>query len=206
MISQLVHIFNDSNIRVRGKLLGIYGVLIALNALAWVWTLVVFRQYPVLPGTALLAYGFGLRHAADADHIAAIDNITHKLTQEKSVRSRLVSSFRLIICPRSRLLGQSKSNFTLPPDPLPIDVESQIYPGVLETILGLRCAVSSRTIKPAFPGKVGLKLRFWRNMRRSLLRWRILLEIVLVLYAKNPDGLPCGSDISTFIPHKIDGS
>lgn len=83
MISQLVHIFNDSNIRVRGKLLGIYGVLIALNALAWVWALVVFRQYPVLLGTALLAYGFGLRHAVDADHIAAIDNITRKLMQEK---------------------------------------------------------------------------------------------------------------------------
>jgi len=36
----------------------------------------------VLLGTALLAYSFGLRHAVDADHIAAIDNVTRKLMQE----------------------------------------------------------------------------------------------------------------------------
>ncbi|CAB3809991.1 High-affinity nickel transport protein [Paraburkholderia fynbosensis] len=31
----------------------------------------------------MLAYGFGLRHAVDADHIAAIDNVTRKLMQEQ---------------------------------------------------------------------------------------------------------------------------
>jgi high-affinity nickel-transport protein len=36
----------------------------------------------VLLGTALLAYSFGLRHAVDADHIAAIDNVTRKLMQQ----------------------------------------------------------------------------------------------------------------------------
>ena len=41
-----------------------------------------FRGHPVLLGTALLAYSFGLRHAVDADHIAAIDNVTRKLMQE----------------------------------------------------------------------------------------------------------------------------
>jgi nickel/cobalt transporter (NiCoT) family protein len=30
----------------------------------------------------MLAYSFGLRHAFDADHIAAIDNVTRKLMQE----------------------------------------------------------------------------------------------------------------------------
>ena len=40
-----------------------------------------FRAQPVQRGTALLAYGFGLRHAFDADHIAAIDNATRKLMQ-----------------------------------------------------------------------------------------------------------------------------
>jgi high-affinity nickel-transport protein len=33
-------------------------------------------------GTALLAYSLGLRHAVDADHIAAIDNVTRKLIQD----------------------------------------------------------------------------------------------------------------------------
>ena len=40
------------------------------------------RHYPLLLGTAFLAYSFGLRHAVDADHIAAIDNVTRKLMQE----------------------------------------------------------------------------------------------------------------------------
>ncbi|MGV7790308.1 HoxN/HupN/NixA family nickel/cobalt transporter, partial [Mycobacterium kansasii] len=30
----------------------------------------------------VLAYTFGLRHAVDADHIAAIDNVTRKLMHE----------------------------------------------------------------------------------------------------------------------------
>ena len=36
-------------------------------------------RYPFLIGLAGLAYAFGLRHAFDADHIAAIDNTTRKL-------------------------------------------------------------------------------------------------------------------------------
>ncbi|MFI5399938.1 MAG: HoxN/HupN/NixA family nickel/cobalt transporter [SAR324 cluster bacterium] len=83
MFSQLTQIFNDSNIKVRGKLAGIYGILIAANVLVWIWTLVAFRHHPILLGTAFLAYSFGLRHAVDADHIAAIDNVTRKLMQEK---------------------------------------------------------------------------------------------------------------------------
>jgi nickel/cobalt transporter (NiCoT) family protein len=56
--------------------------LIAFNVLAWVWAFVAFRHYPLLLGTSLLAYSLGLRHAVDADHIAAIDNVTRKLMQE----------------------------------------------------------------------------------------------------------------------------
>src|ERR1700761_8822373 len=66
----------------RTKVLSIYGFLIAINALAWLWALVAFHHYPVLLGTAFLAYSLGLRHAVDADHIAAIDNVTRKLMQE----------------------------------------------------------------------------------------------------------------------------
>jgi high-affinity nickel-transport protein len=38
---------------------------------------------PKLLGLGLLAYVFGLRHAFDADHIAAIDNTVRKLIQQK---------------------------------------------------------------------------------------------------------------------------
>ncbi len=67
---------------VRGRVAAIYLLLAAFNLAAWGWALVVFRGFPVLLGTAFLAYSFGLRHAVDADHIAAIDNVTRKLMQE----------------------------------------------------------------------------------------------------------------------------
>ncbi|WP_122040312.1 HoxN/HupN/NixA family nickel/cobalt transporter [Asaia bogorensis] len=67
------------SLRWRISLLGI-GLLLANMAL-WVWTFVMFRDRPLLLGNALLAYGFGLRHAVDADHIASIDNVTRKFIQ-----------------------------------------------------------------------------------------------------------------------------
>lgn len=60
----------------------IFGGLLAVNLAAWLWAFIAFRDYPLLLGTAFLAYSFGLRHAVDADHIAAIDNVTRKLIQE----------------------------------------------------------------------------------------------------------------------------
>lgn len=74
-------LFDDGADNLRGRIIAIYGLLIPANVLAWIWALVAFREQPVLLGTALLAYTFGLRHAVDADHIAAIDNITRKLMQ-----------------------------------------------------------------------------------------------------------------------------
>lgn len=55
--------------------------LVAFNIGAWVWAFVSFHRFPLLMGSSLLAYSFGLRHAVDADHIAAIDNVTRKLMQ-----------------------------------------------------------------------------------------------------------------------------
>jgi nickel/cobalt transporter (NiCoT) family protein len=75
-------LFSDNATNVRGKVIGIYTLLITANVLTWVWALAAFRDHPVLLGTAALAYTFGLRHAFDADHIAAIDNVTRKLMQE----------------------------------------------------------------------------------------------------------------------------
>ncbi len=59
-----------------------YAFLIAANIAAWIWALIAFVDRPVLLGTAFLAYMFGLRHAFDADHIAAIDNVVRKLMQD----------------------------------------------------------------------------------------------------------------------------
>jgi high-affinity nickel-transport protein len=59
-----------------------YTLLIGANLAAWIWAFACFHGHSVLLGTALLAYSFGLRHAVDADHIAAIDNVTRKLMQQ----------------------------------------------------------------------------------------------------------------------------
>jgi high-affinity nickel-transport protein len=66
----------------RSKITFIYTGLAAANIAAWLAAIALFHHYPVLLGTAFLAYSFGLRHAVDADHIAAIDNVTRKLMQE----------------------------------------------------------------------------------------------------------------------------
>ncbi|HEX3661973.1 MAG TPA: HoxN/HupN/NixA family nickel/cobalt transporter [Acidobacteriaceae bacterium] len=78
----LHHLFSDHADHVRARVLGIYALLAVFNAGAWLWAVAAFHRYPVLLGTAFLAYSFGLRHAVDADHIAAIDNVTRKLMQE----------------------------------------------------------------------------------------------------------------------------
>jgi high-affinity nickel-transport protein len=66
----------------RRRIAGLYGLLAAANIAAWIWAFVVLKGQPLLLGTAFLAYSFGLRHAVDADHIAAIDNVTRKLMQD----------------------------------------------------------------------------------------------------------------------------
>jgi high-affinity nickel-transport protein len=75
-------IFSDGTGDLRRKVVAMYGFLIVFHLFAWAWAFAAFHDYPVLLGTALMAYGFGLRHAVDADHIAAIDNVTRKLMQE----------------------------------------------------------------------------------------------------------------------------
>ncbi len=59
----------------------LYAGLLAFNGLSWAAALAMFHAQPVLLGLAVLAYSLGLRHAVDADHIAAIDNTTRKLMQ-----------------------------------------------------------------------------------------------------------------------------
>lgn len=71
-----------SKLNGRGRLGLMFGALLAANLLAWLWAWTLFADRPALLGTALLAWVFGLRHAVDADHIAAIDNVVRKLMQE----------------------------------------------------------------------------------------------------------------------------
>ncbi len=65
------------------RTLATFCCLAIANVAIWVWTLQALSGRPELLGTALLAYIFGLRHAFDPDHIAAIDNVVRKLMQEQ---------------------------------------------------------------------------------------------------------------------------
>jgi nickel/cobalt transporter (NiCoT) family protein len=65
------------------RLTGLIGGVALLHLAGWgIMLLLVAPHYPVMLGLGGLAYAFGLRHAFDADHIAAIDNTTRKLLQE----------------------------------------------------------------------------------------------------------------------------
>ncbi|MDD2703912.1 MAG: HoxN/HupN/NixA family nickel/cobalt transporter [Acidocella sp.] len=82
MLRALKRVFGNDSGGLRGKILALYVVLGLANILLWGAAIATFRHYPLLLGTAFLAYSFGLRHAVDADHIAAIDNVTRKLMQQ----------------------------------------------------------------------------------------------------------------------------
>ena len=63
--------------------------VVALNAVGWGMLALALRGHPHINrtaffgfGTGVLAYTLGMRHAFDADHIAAIDNTTRKLVND----------------------------------------------------------------------------------------------------------------------------
>jgi high-affinity nickel-transport protein len=78
----LGYVWSDASPDLRRRLVAIYSLLIGFNVVIWLAVLVAAARYPLLLGLALVAYGFGLRHAVDPDHIAAIDNTTRKLMQD----------------------------------------------------------------------------------------------------------------------------
>jgi high-affinity nickel-transport protein len=58
------------------------GFILLLYLVGFGLMLIYAPSHPALVGTATLALTLGLRHAFDADHIAAIDNTTRKLRQQ----------------------------------------------------------------------------------------------------------------------------
>jgi high-affinity nickel-transport protein len=64
------------------RLSGFACAVAALHVAGWGLFLYYSRTQPALAGLGTLAYSFGLRHAFDADHIAAIDNTTRRFLQQ----------------------------------------------------------------------------------------------------------------------------
>lgn len=82
MIRSLRGAWSTATPQFKRRLIVIYSFLIALNVGGWAAIALASVKYPILLGLGLTAYGFGLRHAVDPDHIAAIDNTTRKLMQD----------------------------------------------------------------------------------------------------------------------------
>jgi len=82
VLSFLKSAFGDAAANQRVKIAALYILLVVGNAVVWIWAVTALSGRPALLGTAFLAYVLGLRHAIDADHIAAIDNVVRKLMQE----------------------------------------------------------------------------------------------------------------------------
>ena len=78
----LSRLWIESDPAVRRRLIALYAFLAAANVAVWAWAYGALHGSPALFGSAVLAYALGLRHAVDADHIAAIDNATRKLMQQ----------------------------------------------------------------------------------------------------------------------------
>jgi len=65
------------------RLAGLYGFIGALHLVGWGLYLHYAADHPALIGLGFVAYMFGLRHAFDADHIAAIDDTVRYLLQKR---------------------------------------------------------------------------------------------------------------------------
>ncbi len=85
------------------------GLLAAANVATWAWAAASFAGQPALLGMALVAWTFGLRHALDADHIAAIDNAVRRLVDDGRPALRVGAWFSLghstIVVIASALVG-----------------------------------------------------------------------------------------------------
>jgi nickel/cobalt transporter (NiCoT) family protein len=87
--TRLARLRNGLTTREWWRVGGMVGIIIGLNVLGWgLLSAAVGHHYHVSKtglfglGTGVLAYTLGMRHAFDADHIAAIDNTTRKLVND----------------------------------------------------------------------------------------------------------------------------
>jgi high-affinity nickel-transport protein len=64
------------------RLAGLYGFVACLHIVGWGLFLYYSARHPPMVGLGLVAYMFGLRHAFDADHIAAVDDTVRYLLQK----------------------------------------------------------------------------------------------------------------------------
>lgn len=81
-LKTVITVIKKTSPETRSRLTVIAILLIFFNILIWTVTFLYIKTYSLLLGLVGIAYGLGLRHAFDPDHIAAIDNTTRKLIND----------------------------------------------------------------------------------------------------------------------------
>jgi len=82
-------------IKEKVKVGSVYGVLALITVVLLILAVFIGYKYALLAGLGLVCYIYGLQHAVDADHIAAIDNTTRKLLQQGKKPTTVGSWFSL---------------------------------------------------------------------------------------------------------------
>lgn len=75
-------VLSTNDIGLKQRALWLIAGLALVNLLVWSLTFIAFSGHPAMLAMSFLAWSFGLRHAVDADHIAAIDSTTRKMMQQ----------------------------------------------------------------------------------------------------------------------------
>ena len=81
--------------KIRLRATALVSSLLLMSAFLWALSFLAFDGNRSLLALASLAFVFGLRHAMDADHIAAIDSITRRLLYDGSPRISVGLMFSL---------------------------------------------------------------------------------------------------------------
>jgi len=81
MHANVARLFHAMPVDLRRRLCVVSLIVAIANIGVWCGAVWAFHNRPAVLGIAALVYGLGIRHAIDADHIAAIDNVTRKLMQ-----------------------------------------------------------------------------------------------------------------------------
>jgi nickel/cobalt transporter (NiCoT) family protein len=75
-------LFHRTTPEIKTHLTIIFAILFLFTIFVWLFAFLQVKTYPLFFGLVVIAYGLGLRHAVDPDHIAAIDNTTRKLIHD----------------------------------------------------------------------------------------------------------------------------
>ena len=152
----------------------LFGGLILANVAAWAWALAVFASRPAVMATALLAWAFGLRHAADADHIAAIDNAVRKLMHAghapKSVGLYFAIGHSTVVVITTMLFGLGAIRFG-----------SDSLPWIIGGLIGT--SVSSIFLLLIAVFNLGVFVSLWRAVRSARDRGAVDVEKLDALLA-----------------------